>query len=350
MRAGVIGEPHAQRCRFHGPDSGRIGTGIGRRESDAMVDDVGRCPPGTPARSLMRLVRAAGGVVLRRIGGRLEVVLVHRPAYDDWSFPKGKLEPGEDELHAALREVQEEAGLPAQPKDDLGAVRYVDGHGRPKEVRYWTMTVAPGTEPTAENEVDVARWVAVEDAEHQLTYLHDRHLLARAIGAEVPSTAVSQYVVRHGKAGDRDRWQGPDELRGLSKSGRRQAEQLVHLFDGVAVARLFSSPFVRCVQTLEPLAEARGLDIELAPELEEGASASAAEALIIAAAADGPSAFSTHGDVMKNLVQDVLARGVPLRGPQSIGFGKGSVWLLDVVDGTVAAASYVPLRDDSSVG
>jgi 8-oxo-(d)GTP phosphatase len=295
----------------------------------------------------MTLVRAAGGVVLRRTGNDLEVVLVHRPAYDDWSFPKGKLEPGEDDLTAALREVNEEAGLRAEPDEDLGAVRYVDGRGRPKTVRYWTMSVPPHEQPTPANEVDVAGWVPVDEAQRQLTYRHDRDLLARATGSEVVPTRVPMYVVRHAKAGDRDGWTEPDELRGLSKSGYRQAERLVEVFAGLPLDRLFSSPFVRCVQTLDPLAEDRGLDIKLARELEEGADVEAAEALILAAAADGPAALSTHGDVMTELIERLLARGVSLRGSDGFGFQKGSVWVVEILDGAAESVAYLPPPGDA---
>ena len=98
----------------------------------------------------MSLVRAAGGVVTREGPAGLEVVLVHRPAYDDWSFPKGKLETGEDELACALREVQEEAGLECRVDGDLGAIAYVDGQGRPKVVRYWHLSASDGAEVRGE--------------------------------------------------------------------------------------------------------------------------------------------------------------------------------------------------------
>ncbi len=89
-----------------------------------------------------KVVRAAGGLVWRTGPGGKEVVLVHRPEYDDWSFPKGKLNDGESEIQAALREVEEEIGLRGALGRDLGTISYIDGKGRPKIVRYWEMTVA----------------------------------------------------------------------------------------------------------------------------------------------------------------------------------------------------------------
>ena len=123
------------------------------------------------------VVRAGGGIVWRRgEGGGVEIVLIHRPAYDDWSFPKGKLDPGETEAQAALREVQEETGLWCRLGREVGIAAYRDPKRRPKTVRYWEMTPAAGTLGPA-NEVDDARWVPLQEAPGLLTYEHDRHLL-----------------------------------------------------------------------------------------------------------------------------------------------------------------------------
>ncbi len=106
-------------------------------------------------------------------------MLVHRPAYDDWSFPKGKLHDGESELQAALREVEEEIGVRCRAGSDLGTLSYVDGRMRPKTVRYWAMTITGGDVIAAANEVDEARWVNEADAGSLLTYRHDRDLFER---------------------------------------------------------------------------------------------------------------------------------------------------------------------------
>jgi 8-oxo-dGTP pyrophosphatase MutT (NUDIX family) len=145
--------------------------------------------PGKPT------VRAAGGAVWRRVPTGVEVVLVHRPAYDDWAFPKGKLEPGETDEQAAVREVREETGLSCRLGTELPSTTYADGQGRPKLVRYWSMTVIratpagdsgsnlstavspPGTalapEPKARREVDEVYWAPIEKARSRLTYPRD---------------------------------------------------------------------------------------------------------------------------------------------------------------------------------
>ena len=121
-------------------------------------------------------VKASGGVVRRRRPGGVEVALVHRPRYDDWSFPKGKLDPGESWEDAALREVQEEIGLRCRLGAELPPTSYRDNKGRAKVVRYWLMEPVDGTFEPSE-EVDEVRWLVPEDAESLLTYDHDRDLL-----------------------------------------------------------------------------------------------------------------------------------------------------------------------------
>ena len=134
----------------------------------------------TAHRELTEVVRAAGGVVYRVAPGpSYEVALVHRPAYDDWSLPKGKLKTAERLEGGALREVEEETGMICLIERCLGITRYIDRRGRDKVVWYWLMRAMEGTfKPIAE--VDDVRWLPVADALQQLSYDHDRDILARA--------------------------------------------------------------------------------------------------------------------------------------------------------------------------
>jgi 8-oxo-dGTP diphosphatase len=127
-------------------------------------------------------VSAAGGVLIRRTDdGRPELAVIHRPKYMDWSLPKGKLEPGEAWLEAALREVEEETGFRCRAGEELSPISYRDGKGRLKLVRYWLMEpLEGGFRP--HDEVDELRWVSAEDAQQQLTYGHDRELVREALG------------------------------------------------------------------------------------------------------------------------------------------------------------------------
>jgi 8-oxo-dGTP diphosphatase len=129
-------------------------------------------------------IHAAGGVILRRREGHeLEVLLVRRPAYDDWTFPKGKLEPGETDEQAALREVEEETGLRCVLGRELPSTSYRDGRGRSKRVRYWLMEAVDGVLGAA-NEVDDARFLSLREAAELLTYQRDRVLLAEVVDDE----------------------------------------------------------------------------------------------------------------------------------------------------------------------
>jgi 8-oxo-dGTP pyrophosphatase MutT (NUDIX family) len=128
-------------------------------------------------------IEAAGGVVVRdRDDGRREVAIVHRPRYDDWSLPKGKLAEGEDWRQAALREVSEETGLRCETVAELAPSRYLDRKGRPKEVRWWLMRPLDGRfEPS--DEVDELRWVPLEEAADLLDYEQDRELVESVASA-----------------------------------------------------------------------------------------------------------------------------------------------------------------------
>ncbi len=122
-------------------------------------------------------VEAAGGVVLRPGAAGREVCIVHRPRYDDWTLPKGKLDRGESFEAAALREVEEETGLRCRPVRELASTEYRDNKDRPKLVRYWLMEVEGGAfKPN--DEVDEVRWLGLEEASAALTYQRDRELLA----------------------------------------------------------------------------------------------------------------------------------------------------------------------------
>ncbi len=270
-------------------------------------------------------------------------MLVHRPAYDDWTFPKGKLDGAETEAEAALREVAEETGLRCSLGAELGVVSYDIGPGVTKSVRYWTMAVADGTLAAA-NEIDDARWVPEAAARAMLTYEHDRDVLDRFAA---PPVTVS--LVRHAKAGSRHAWHGRDRLRPLSQAGRAQAGGLVEAFGGRPLDRLLSSPYLRCVETVEPLALSRGLAIETTEALAEGAPVEDALRLIEETARGGNAALCTHGDVLSGVMRRLAEDGVSLEGrvDWKEDFRKGSVWHLGLRAGTVVSAEPGPRRDQA---
>jgi 8-oxo-dGTP pyrophosphatase MutT (NUDIX family) len=131
-------------------------------------------------------VRAAGGVLLRAGEGGVEVAVIHRPKYEDWSLPKGKLEPDEGFEQAALREVEEETGMRAELRDELASISYRDRKGRTKVVRYWLMRPLDG-EFAPGSEVDELRWLDPDAAAELLSYEHDAALVREAVAAAARS-------------------------------------------------------------------------------------------------------------------------------------------------------------------
>jgi 8-oxo-dGTP diphosphatase len=145
----------------------------GVRQATAVMALTWRLPRRPKAAESPKTVQAAGGVVWRRNHDRLEVLLVHRPRYDDWSLPKGKLTEAEDHASAALREVEEETGLRCHLGYELPATSYRDRRGRPKVVRYWAMTPIDGRFAPS-REVDEVRWVPATETGRVLSYHWDR--------------------------------------------------------------------------------------------------------------------------------------------------------------------------------
>jgi 8-oxo-dGTP diphosphatase len=129
------------------------------------------------------VVEAAGGVVIRAGADGARFLVVHRPRYDDWSLPKGKLEPGESPEAGAAREIEEESGVVVRLGRPLPDHEYIDRHGRPKVVHYWQMTPVGTTEWTPNDEVDETRWIHAAEAATLLTYENDRHLVALVAAA-----------------------------------------------------------------------------------------------------------------------------------------------------------------------
>jgi 8-oxo-dGTP diphosphatase len=296
---------------------------------------------GTPARAVAPVtIRAAGGLVWRRFRGIDQVLIVHRPAYDDWSLPKGKLDDDEPEWIAAAREVTEETSLVCDLGPDLGTISYRDARGRPKTVRYWQMRASPGARAEAANEVDEVRWMRVDEAIALLSYAHDREVVRRLRPPPQPGDTMTVELVRHAKAADRSLWTQPDGLRPLTGAGRTQAGGLAKRLSEMAIAKLVSSPLVRCVETLAPLAELRDLAVETDGRLGEGADPAVALRFLADLTTHGNIVACTHGDVMMLGIERLLDDGVRLRG-NKVDYKKGSAWRLTVSDGVYTSARYV---------
>jgi len=248
-------------------------------------------------------VRAAGSVVLRK--GR--VLLVHRPAYDDWSFPKGKLDRGETATAAAVREVAEETGLRVRLGVPLSRQSYPNG-ARTKVVDYWVGRVVGDHDVSSylvNAEIDEVAWVKVDKAVDRLSYKRDRHTLAEALHTGRATRAL--VVLRHGQARARKSWRRDDRLRPLMVLGRTQARGVVPVLDAYAVSRIVSSSSARCLDTVRPYAEHSGWPLTSTDDLsEEDATAAGVLALVDELVDSGEDAvLCTHRPVLPS-VYDAL--------------------------------------------
>jgi 8-oxo-(d)GTP phosphatase len=276
-------------------------------------------------------IRAAGAVLWREGTGGPEVALVHRPRYDDWSLPKGKLDPGELAAHAAAREVEEETGYTCALGRPLLRVSYGvagrEGAVRPKVVDYFSAELRDG-EFAPNEEVDELRWLTLDLARSALSYPQDARVLD--VFAESLSEIATVLLVRHAKAGKRSEWAGDDALRPLTEAGERQRDALHSLLPLFAPSNVYSAPRVRCEQTVAPVAEDLGINIATTTLLsEEGYSAkpdAGVRELLDIAARGGTTVVSSQGGVIPDLVGRLAdSAGLDLGEVRS---AKGSVWFL----------------------
>lgn len=302
-------------------------------------------------------VRAAGAVLWRVAGGVTEVALVHRPRYDDWSLPKGKLDPGETTAEAAVREVREETGFTAVLGRYLTRTAYPvpskNGSGTvPKTVDYFAAeAVSGGFEPN--DEVDELRWLDPATAEKALTRPEDVRVLRSF--CELPVGLTTVLLVRHAKAGKRDEWCGDDDLRPLSEAGQRQAAALRRVLTLFGPDRVLSAPRLRCVQTVHGVADDVRAEVRHEPLLsEEGywPDPVLGVARLLALAGDGGTpVVCSQGGVIPDLVSTLADRdGVEIAAARGgvVPSKKGSFWVLSFRPPTEAegpillAADYHP--------
>lgn len=297
------------------------------------------------------VIRAAGGVLWRSAGPDLggervvEVALIHRPRYDDWTLPKGKLSPGESDIEGAIREVWEETGFRVRLGRALGEIRYSKQTRwglRPKVVRYWAMH-AEGGAFIPNSEVDELRWVSLDEAHDLLSFDRDREVLDKFVRG--PAVVRTVLLVRHAAAGERSKWKGDDRLRPLDERGRLQAEGLVRVLARFEVREIFSADFVRCVETVEPLAESIGLAIKEEPLLSEfgypGHESEAADMVRGLGSADTATVACTQGDVIPDLMGRLAAEDhIDL--PEPLLYKKGSTWVLSFDGDRLFGADYIP--------
>ncbi len=279
-------------------------------------------------------ITAAGGVVWRLRDGAPEVQIIHRPRYDDWTLPKGKLLPGEPDLAAAVREVGEEVGADVAVQRRIGTIKYLVGDAR-KKVTYWSMRYRGG-EFELNDEVDNVQWLRVGRAYQRLTYNVDRSVMRDFASAPVGDSVI--VLVRHAKAGRRAEWRGDDNLRPLDSAGRRQAELLSSLLSFFGPTRIYAADRTRCIQTVEPLAHALNLKVRVEPAFadeafEPGVDGTATR--LMALAKPGKvSVVCSQGFTIPSLIDHV---GPGLRSSDT---RKGSWWVLTSVDGEIVSTDH----------
>ena len=287
----------------------------------------------------------AAGAVLWRMGGAdpaaraLEVALIHRPRYDDWSLPKGKVDPGETAPVAAVREVLEETGHHAILGRRLDMVSYPVEQGV-KKVYYWAAR-STGGEFTPGSEVDELIWLPIAEAMKRLNYVPDRKML-RHFGKQ-PADTHTVLVVRHGTAGRKSRFSGDDTKRPLDKRGRAQAEALVPQLLAFGASDVYAADRLRCHQTVEPLAEELGVTIHNEPTLTEESYAKnpkrARHRMLRIAEEGGTPVICSQGRVIPDLIAWWCERdGVR---PDKSRNNKGSTWVLSLSAGRLVAADHI---------
>jgi 8-oxo-dGTP diphosphatase len=214
------------------------------------------------------MIKAAGAVLWREeTPFELEILLVHRPQYDDWSFPKGKVDDGESTIAAAFREVKEETGYSAVFGQYLGASSYKFDDGK-KKVKYWMAQALPHANSFIPNEeIDKIEWVSIKEARHFLTYDEDREILDEFINRERYTSTL--ILLRHAKAVKRSEWNDYDLDRPLSPEGVEQAKRLVNQLEPFGIEGIFTSDASRCFSTVEALSEYLNLKVTVTSDLNE---------------------------------------------------------------------------------
>ena len=203
-------------------------------------------------------VYAAGAVCWRMSKGEIELAMVYRTKHKDWTFPKGKVDPGELLPETAVREIEEEAGIRIRLGRKLAVIDYELASGETKEVHYWVSKVKDSaiakSKFTPNDEIEKVEWFTAKKATKQLTYNHDRELLAKTLEfydqGELETRGL--VILRHTSATPRASWAGEEAKRPLLPEGRQQAKRLVSLLDAYGPKRLVTSPWTRCQQTVAP--------------------------------------------------------------------------------------------------
>jgi 8-oxo-(d)GTP phosphatase len=287
-------------------------------------------------------MRAAGALLWRENSElKIEIALIHRPRYDDWSLPKGKIEEGESSLRCAFREVIEETGITPQFGRELGSVEYKEPAGL-KRVKYWAAK-ALTDEFLANEEVDEIKWLNPADALALGTHVSDKTIIKNFLTQEPRTDTL--IIVRHTKALERGDWDAEDSKRTLDERGITQSEQLIQHLEPFGIDEIYSSNYIRCVQTVTPLAQSRGLKITEIPNLNEANFEFDPERAISFANAvkqdEKNILICSHNPVIPTMLRGIL--NTKLKNKDLIKLEPGDAWIVHRVRGEIVGLDFLAI-------
>lgn len=290
------------------------------------------------------MIRAAGALLWRENSQlEIEIALIHRPRYGDWSLPKGKVDDGETTLQCAYREVFEETGVKAQFTRELGSVEYLES-GESKRVKYWAAKAPSFDQQFKVNEeVDEIRWLNPVDATSLATHDSDKSIIENFLSQEPRTDTL--IILRHTKALERGDWDDLDSKRTLDEKGLQQAASLITHLAPFAIDEIYSSDYIRCVQTVTPLADVRNLRITEIPNLnEENFDLDPERSISFANAVKQDEKnilLCSHNPVIPTMLRGIL--NTKLKNKDLIKLEPGDAWIVHRVRGEIVALDFLSI-------
>ena len=292
------------------------------------------------------MIRAAGALLWRETTERtIEIALIHRPKYDDWTLPKGKIEEGETAVQCAYRELIEETGITASFTRQLGTVEYEES-GQRKRVIFWAAQCAKdASQFIANEEVDQLEWLSPELALSKATHESDQQIIENFL-SQSPRTDTL-IILRHTKALERGDWDEEDSQRTLDELGFDQAQLLIKHLQPFAIEEIYTSDFTRCVQTVTPLAHSRGLSITQVPSLNEytfNEDPLRAVSFANALKQDEKNILiCSHNPVIPTMLRGIL--NTKLKNKDLIKLEPGDAWIVQRVQGEIVGLDYLSIKN-----
>lgn len=290
------------------------------------------------------MIRAAGALLWRETSDlKIEIALIHRPRYDDWSLPKGKIEEGETSIQCAYREVIEETGITPNFGRELGNVEYKEPAGL-KRVKYWAARAPFNSDEFVINdEVDQLKWLSGDEALVLATHQSDKTILENFLALEPQTDTL--IILRHTKALERGDWDDEDSKRTLDERGIQQSQQLISHLKPFAINEIYTSNYTRCVQTVTPLGQSRGLSITEIPNLNEEMFRLDPERSISFANAvkqdEKNILICSHNPVIPTMLRGIL--NTKLKNKDLIKLEPGDAWVVHRVRGEIVALDFLAI-------